>query len=96
VHCSPSLCSCCPPQAFAGVKDEVAALAPPGLVPVLDAEGNELVARNTDEPYVPASGTEIVTAWLAMGPWRWLPLRDPLLPGPTSGCSTCVEAAILS
>jgi D-alanyl-D-alanine carboxypeptidase/D-alanyl-D-alanine-endopeptidase (penicillin-binding protein 4) len=32
----------------------------------MDAEGNELVAQNTDEPFVPASVTKIVTAWLAM------------------------------
>ena len=33
---------------------------------MLDAEGNELVAQNADEPFVPASVTKIVTAWLAM------------------------------
>jgi serine-type D-Ala-D-Ala carboxypeptidase/endopeptidase (penicillin-binding protein 4) len=33
---------------------------------VMDAKGNELVAQNTDEPFVPASVTKIVTAWLAM------------------------------
>ena len=44
----------------------VAALAPPGLVLVMDAKGNELVAQNTDKPFVPASVTKIVTAWLAM------------------------------
>ncbi|HJX19823.1 MAG TPA: D-alanyl-D-alanine carboxypeptidase, partial [Steroidobacteraceae bacterium] len=32
----------------------------------MDAEGNELVAQNTDKPFVPASVTKIVTAWLAM------------------------------
>jgi len=32
----------------------------------MDAEGNELVAQNADEPFVPASVTKIVTAWLAM------------------------------
>jgi D-alanyl-D-alanine carboxypeptidase/D-alanyl-D-alanine-endopeptidase (penicillin-binding protein 4) len=52
--------------ALAGVKEKVAALAPSGLVLVLDAEGNELVAQNADEPFVPASVTKIVTAWLAM------------------------------
>jgi D-alanyl-D-alanine carboxypeptidase/D-alanyl-D-alanine-endopeptidase (penicillin-binding protein 4) len=52
--------------ALAGVKEQLAALAPPGLVLVLDAEGNELVAQNIDEPFVPASVTKIVTAWLAM------------------------------
>ena len=52
--------------ALAGVKENVAALAPAGLVLVIDAKGNELVAQNTDEPFVPASVTKIVTAWLAM------------------------------
>ena len=55
-----------PAPALAGVKEKVAALAPPGLVLVMDAEGNELVAQNTDEPFVPASVTKIVTACLAM------------------------------
>src|SRR5207249_4256168 len=55
-----------PAQALAGTKDDVAALAPSGLVLVMDAGGNELVAQNTDEPFVPASVTKIVTAWLAM------------------------------
>ena len=55
-----------PAQALAGVKEDVAALAPQGLVLVMDADGNELVAQNTDEPFVPASVTKIVTAWLAM------------------------------
>ena len=52
--------------ALAGVKENVAALAPAGLVFVIDANGNELVAQNADEPFVPASVTKIVTAWLAM------------------------------
>ena len=52
--------------ALAGVGEKVAALAPTGLVLVVDAEGNELVAQNADEPFVPASVTKIVTAWLAM------------------------------
>jgi D-alanyl-D-alanine carboxypeptidase/D-alanyl-D-alanine-endopeptidase (penicillin-binding protein 4) len=52
--------------ALAGVKENVAALAPAGLVFVIDAKGNELVAQNADEPFVPASVTKIVTAWLAM------------------------------
>jgi serine-type D-Ala-D-Ala carboxypeptidase/endopeptidase (penicillin-binding protein 4) len=55
-----------PAPAFAGVKEEVATLAPAGLVLVVDAAGNELVAQNADEPFVPASVTKIVTAWLAM------------------------------
>ena len=54
-----------PAPALAGVKEKVAALAPSGLVLVVDAEGNELVAQNADEPFVPASVTKIVTAWLA-------------------------------
>ena len=55
-----------PAPALAGVKEKVAALAPSGLVLVVDAKGNELVAQNADEPFVPASVTKIVTAWLAM------------------------------
>jgi len=56
-----------PAPALASVKEKVAALAPPALVLVMDAKGNELVAQNTGEPFVPASVTKIVTAWLAMG-----------------------------
>jgi serine-type D-Ala-D-Ala carboxypeptidase/endopeptidase (penicillin-binding protein 4) len=55
-----------PAPALAGIKEKVAALAPQGLVFVVDAEGNELVTQNIDEPFVPASVTKIVTAWLAM------------------------------
>jgi D-alanyl-D-alanine carboxypeptidase/D-alanyl-D-alanine-endopeptidase (penicillin-binding protein 4) len=55
-----------PAPALAGVKEKVAALAPTALVLVVDAEGAELVAQNADEPFVPASITKIVTAWLAM------------------------------
>ena len=55
-----------PAPALAGVKEDVAALAPSGLVLVMDAAGNELVAQNIDKPFVPASVTKIVTAWLAM------------------------------
>ncbi len=55
-----------PTQVLAGAKEKVAALAPSGMVLVLDEEGNELVAQNTDQPFVPASVTKIVTAWLAM------------------------------
>ena len=55
-----------PAPALAGVKETIAALAPPALVLVMDAQGNELVAQNADEPFVPASVTKIVTAWLAM------------------------------
>ena len=55
-----------PAQALAGAKEKVAALAPSGLVFVVDEQGNELVARNADQPFVPASVAKIVTAWLAM------------------------------
>jgi D-alanyl-D-alanine carboxypeptidase/D-alanyl-D-alanine-endopeptidase (penicillin-binding protein 4) len=55
-----------PAPALADVKEKVAALAPSGLVLVVDGNGNELVAQNADEPFVPASVTKIVTAWLAL------------------------------
>jgi D-alanyl-D-alanine carboxypeptidase/D-alanyl-D-alanine-endopeptidase (penicillin-binding protein 4) len=55
-----------PSPTLAGVKEKVAALAPQGLVFVVDAEGDELVAQNPDQPFIPASVTKIVTAWLAM------------------------------
>lgn len=55
-----------PARALADAKEKVAALAPAGLVLVMDADGKELVAQNADEPFVPASVTKIVTAWLAI------------------------------
>jgi hypothetical protein len=55
-----------PAHALAGAKEKVAALAPSGLVLVMDEKGNELVAQNADKPFVPASVAKIVTAWLAM------------------------------
>jgi serine-type D-Ala-D-Ala carboxypeptidase/endopeptidase (penicillin-binding protein 4) len=55
-----------PAPALAGAKEKVAALAPSGMVFVADAEGNELVAQSADQPFVPASVTKIVTAWLAL------------------------------
>ena len=55
-----------PAAALAGVKEKIAALAPSGVVLVVDEKGNELVAQNADKPFVPASVTKIVTAWLAM------------------------------
>jgi serine-type D-Ala-D-Ala carboxypeptidase/endopeptidase (penicillin-binding protein 4) len=55
-----------PAQALAGAKEKVAALAPSGLVLVMDENGNELVARNADQPFVPASVAKVVTAWLAL------------------------------
>jgi D-alanyl-D-alanine carboxypeptidase/D-alanyl-D-alanine-endopeptidase (penicillin-binding protein 4) len=50
----------------AGAKEKVAALAPSALVLVVDEKGNDLIAQNADAPFVPASVTKIVTAWLAM------------------------------
>ncbi len=55
-----------PIPAMAGLKEKVAALAPQGIVLVVDGQGDELVAQNADEPFVPASVAKIVTAWLAM------------------------------
>src|SRR5215218_9979900 len=55
-----------PAQALGGAKEKLAALAPSGLVLVMDQKGNELVAQNADTPFVPASVAQIVTAWLAM------------------------------
>jgi D-alanyl-D-alanine carboxypeptidase/D-alanyl-D-alanine-endopeptidase (penicillin-binding protein 4) len=55
-----------PAQALGGPQEKVAALAPSGLVLVMDEKGNELVAQNADKPFVPASVAKIVTAWLAM------------------------------
>src|SRR3990170_7780847 len=55
-----------PAPALAGAKERVAALAPSGLVLVMDEEGNELIAQNADKSFVPASVAKIVTAWLAM------------------------------
>src|SRR5215217_3415117 len=61
--CAPLLL---PAQALAGAKEKLAALAPSGLVLVMDQKGTELVAQNADKPFVPASVAKIVTAWLAM------------------------------
>jgi len=55
-----------PAPAVAGAKEKVAALAPSALVLVVDEKGNALIAQNADAPFVPASVTKIVTAWLAM------------------------------
>src|SRR5262245_63501238 len=55
-----------PAQVLAGAREKVAALAPSALVLVVDEKGNELVAQNADQPFVPASVAKIVTAWLAM------------------------------
>ena len=55
-----------PGLAHAGIKEKVKAIAPSGLVLVLDENGKELVAQNADKPFVPASVAKVVTAWLAM------------------------------
>lgn len=52
--------------ALAGAKERVRALAPRGIVYVLDEQGNELITQNSDKPFVPASVAKVVTAWLAM------------------------------
>src|SRR5512147_1854125 len=55
-----------PAPALAGIKEKIAALAPSGIVLVVDDKGNELIAQNADKPFAPASVTKIVTAWLAL------------------------------
>jgi serine-type D-Ala-D-Ala carboxypeptidase/endopeptidase (penicillin-binding protein 4) len=55
-----------PASALAGVKETIATLAPSATVLVEDSKGNELIAQNADTPFVPASVTKIVTAWLAL------------------------------
>lgn len=52
--------------AIAGPERKIKALAPNGLVYVVNANGDVLVAQNADKPFVPASVTKIVTAWLAL------------------------------
>jgi D-alanyl-D-alanine carboxypeptidase/D-alanyl-D-alanine-endopeptidase (penicillin-binding protein 4) len=55
-----------PGTALAGAKERVAALAPSGLVLVMDEQGNTLIGQNANKPFTPASVTKVVTAWLAM------------------------------
>lgn len=55
-----------PTFAQADIKDRVKALAPSGLVLVLDENGKPLVSQNADKTFVPASVAKIATAWLAM------------------------------
>src|SRR3954470_2308602 len=43
-----------PAQAVAGAKEKLAALAPSGLVLVMDEKGKELVVQNADKPFVPS------------------------------------------
>ncbi len=50
----------------AGVKERVRALAPNGLILVVDKSGKTLISRNASKPFVPASVAKIATAWLAM------------------------------
>src|ERR1700677_1761988 len=56
-----------PAPALAGVKEKVATLAPSGLVLVMDANGNELLAQNAEGPFVPASVPTCVTARCVWG-----------------------------
>lgn len=55
-----------PAPALSGAKETIARLAPSGLVLVMDENGNELIAQNADEPFVPASVAKVVTAWVAL------------------------------
>jgi serine-type D-Ala-D-Ala carboxypeptidase/endopeptidase (penicillin-binding protein 4) len=55
-----------PGPALADLKDKIAALAPSALALVVDADGKELLAQNADKPFVPASVTKVVTAWLVL------------------------------
>lgn len=55
-----------PAPALAGLKEKIAVLAPSAAVLVVDSKGDDLFAQNADKPFVPASVTKIVTAWLAM------------------------------
>ncbi|MEN0000964.1 MAG: D-alanyl-D-alanine carboxypeptidase [Pseudomonadota bacterium] len=52
--------------ARADVHATIKALAPSGLVYVVDSEGTVLVSQNADDPFVPASVAKIVTGWLAL------------------------------
>jgi serine-type D-Ala-D-Ala carboxypeptidase/endopeptidase (penicillin-binding protein 4) len=55
-----------PASARADVKETIATLAPSATVLVVDSKGDELIAQNADQPFVPASVTKIVTSWLAL------------------------------
>jgi len=55
-----------PAAGLAEPKEKIAALAPSALVLVVNDKGDELIARNVDQPFVPASVTKIVTSWLAL------------------------------
>jgi D-alanyl-D-alanine carboxypeptidase len=80
-----------PVPALAGAKEKVAAMAPSGLVLVVDEQGNELIAQNADKPFVPASVTKIVTAWRS---WAASTGLRQASTSTTSGCCMCAGAVI--
>ena len=53
-------------SALAQASERIAALDPAALVLAVGEDGAELVSRNADAPFVPASVAKIVTAWLAL------------------------------
>ena len=81
-------------QALAGAKENVAALAPSGLVLAMDEKGNELVVQNADQPFVPASVAKIVTAWLALEVLAATTASRPASTWTATGCSIFAGAAI--
>ena len=83
-----------PASALAGVKETITALAPSGIVLVVDAKGNELVAQNADKPFVPASVTKIVTSWLALEVLAPTTVSRRASTSTTSACSMLRAAAI--
>jgi D-alanyl-D-alanine carboxypeptidase len=62
----------------------------------MDEKGNELVVQNADKPFVPASVTKIVTAWLAMRSWAATIASRPASTWTATGCFRFVGAAIHS
>jgi len=85
-----------PASARAGVKETIATLAPSATVFVVDSKGDELIAQNADTPFVPASVTKIVTAWLALEVLGGNYASRLASISTTNACSTCAEAAIHS
>jgi D-alanyl-D-alanine carboxypeptidase/D-alanyl-D-alanine-endopeptidase (penicillin-binding protein 4) len=83
-----------PAPAAADARENLAALAPSGLVLVIDDKGRELVAQNADRAFVPASVAKIVTAWLAIevlgADYRF----KTAFTSTATGCSTFAVAAI--
>src|SRR4029078_10350966 len=55
-----------PAQGRAEPKEKIEALAPSALVLVVNDKGDELIAQNVDQTFVPASVTKIVTWGLAL------------------------------